>query len=194
MPKDSPGPSRVPYGNGASNDSRQVQKKNPYSLVPADIRFSVACFHPAPAMAATPRKRRCVNSLGMEFVLIPAGMFIMGSPLEEAYRGLSEVQHPVTITRPFYMQTTEVTVDQWRAVMGRRFLPRKKGAADMPVVKVSWYDCKKFIRKLNQMTVRSYLLPTEAQWEYAARAGSTTAYFWGNTRSTAPVPCLPTTP
>jgi hypothetical protein len=79
------------------------------------------------------------------------------------------------------MQTTEVTVDQWRAVMGRRLLARKKGSGDMPVTKVSWHDCKKFIRKLNQMTGEQYLLPTEAQWEYAARAGSSTAYFWGNT-------------
>jgi len=125
------------------------------------------------------QEKKVVNSLGMEFVLIPAGMFIMGSPIDEVHRGASEVQHPVTISRPFYMQTNEVTVDEWRAVMGRRFFARKKGAGDMPVVKVSWHDCKKFIRKLNLMTGDRYALPTEAQWEYAARAGSTTAYFWG---------------
>lgn len=133
-----------------------------------------------PACVGHAQEQKVHNSLGMEFVLIPAGMFIMGSPLEEAYRNPSEVQHPVTITRPFYMQTTEVTVDQWRAVMGRRFLARKKGSGDMPVVKVSWYDCKKFIRKLNRMTGDLYLLPTEARWEYAARAGSETPYFWGS--------------
>jgi sulfatase modifying factor 1 len=135
-------------------------------------------FYPAPAIHA--QEKKVLNSLGMEFVLIPAGMFIMGSPLDEAYRNLSEVQHPVTITQPFYMQTTEVTVGQWRSVMGRRFLARKKGSVDMPVVKVSWYDCKKFIRKLNRMTGDLYMLPTEAQWEYAARAGSVTPYFWGS--------------
>jgi formylglycine-generating enzyme required for sulfatase activity len=139
--------------------------------------FCVVFF---PAWASHAQEQKVRNSLGMEFVLIPAGMFIMGSPLEEAYRDPSEVQHPVTITRPFYMQTTEVTVDQWRAVMGRRLLARKKGSGDMPVVKVSWYDCKKFISKLNRMTGDHYLLPTEAQWEYAARAGSETAYFWGS--------------
>jgi formylglycine-generating enzyme required for sulfatase activity len=96
------------------------------------------------------------------------------------HRNPSEVQHAVTITYPFYMQTTEVTVDQWRSVMGKRFLARKKGSGDMPVVKVSWYDCKKFIRKLNAMTGDLYMLPTEAQWEYAARAGSQTPYFWGS--------------
>lgn len=132
-----------------------------------------------PATAGYAQEKKMVNSLGMEFVLIPAGMFMMGSPIDEVQRGASEVPHPVTITRPFYMQTTEVTVDEWRAVMGRRFFARKKGSADMPVVKVSWHDSKKFIRKLNSMTGDLYALPTEAQWEYAARAGSTTAYFWG---------------
>lgn len=133
-----------------------------------------------PAMAAGVPEKTKVNAVGMEFVLIPAGMFIMGSPIEEAWRNVSETQHPVTISRPFYMQTTEVTVDQWRSVMGSRWLARKKGTGDMPVVKVSWYDCRKFIRKLNGMTGERYALPTEAQWEYACRGGSMTAYFWGD--------------
>lgn len=132
-----------------------------------------------PAMADDVLKKRVVNAIGMEFVLIPAGSFIMGSPLDEAYRGVSEIQHPVTITRPFYMQTTEVTVDQWRAVLGRRWFARKRGAGDMPVVKVSWHDCQKFISQLNHTTSMRFALPTEAQWEYAARAGSAEAFFWG---------------
>ena len=135
-----------------------------------------------PAMAAGEPERTVINSIGMEFILIPAGTFIMGSPLDEAERGVNEVQHPVTISKPFYMQTTEVTVDQWRSVMGRRFLARKKGTGDMPVVKVSWHDTQKFILKLSGMTGHAYALPTEAQWEYAARAGTTTAYAWGNRR------------
>ena len=131
-------------------------------------------------LPAAGQEHAVTNKLGMTFVLIPAGMFVMGSPLEEAFRDPSEKQHLVSISRPFYLQTTEVTVDQWRAVMGRRFLARKKGAGDMPVVKVSWRDCQKFIRKLGRMTGERYALPTEAQWEYAARAGTTTAYFWGD--------------
>ena len=121
-----------------------------------------------------------VNSIGMEFVHIPVGQFVMGSPIEEPFRGVSEIEHPVTISQPYYIQTTEVTVEQWRAVMGRRLFARKKGSGNMPVVKVSWHDCLKFIRKLSQMDGNRYDLPTEAQWEYAARAGSTTAYFWGD--------------
>jgi len=133
-----------------------------------------------PALPICAQEKTVVNSLGMEFVLIPAGMSVMGSPIKEAYRGVSEVQHSVTISQPFYMQTTEVTVDQWRVIMGRRLFAKKRGTGDMPVVKVSWYDCRKFIRKLNQMTGERFLLPTEAQWEYAARGGSMTAYFWGD--------------
>jgi len=132
---------------------------------------------PLPAAA---QDRVVENRLGMTFVLIPAGTFVMGSPIEEVHRDISEVQHPVTISQPFYMQRTEVTVNQWRAVMGRRWFARKRGAGDMPVVKISWYDCQEFIRKLSRLTGGQYGLPTEAQWEYAARAGSSTAYFWGN--------------
>lgn len=124
--------------------------------------------------------KEITNGLGMTFVLVPAGMFIMGSPVEESFRDISEVHHQVTLSQPFYMQTTEVTVDQWRAVMGTRWFAKKKGTGEMPVVKVSWHDCDKYIQKLNRMTGEQYTLPTEAQWEYAARAGSQDAYFWGN--------------
>ena len=138
----------------------------------------LACiFVPAPVLASEKVFR---NSLGMEFVLTPAGTFIMGSPQDELYRSKSEVQHPVTISRPFYMQTTEVTLKQWWAVMGKRFFGRLKGADDMPVTRVSWYDCMKFIKKLNAQKEGVYRLPTEAEWEYACRAGTSTAYSWGN--------------
>jgi formylglycine-generating enzyme required for sulfatase activity len=105
----------------------------------------------------------------------------MGSPVDEPHRRAgSEVQHRVTITRPFYMQTTEVTLKQWWAIMGKRFFGRRKGTLDMPVKKVSWYDCIRFIEKLSEQEKGSYRLPTEAEWEYACRAGSSTAYSWGS--------------
>jgi formylglycine-generating enzyme required for sulfatase activity len=134
-------------------------------------------FGPVPGLASNKVFR---NSLGMEFVLIPAGTFIMGSPQDESHRSKSEVQHPVTISRPFYMQTTEVTLKQWWTVMGKRFFGRLKGADDMPVTRVSWYDSMKFIKKLNAQKKGVYRLPTEAEWEYACRAGTSTAYSWGN--------------
>lgn len=135
-------------------------------------------FHPNEAM---PTEKTFRNALGMEFVLIPAGSFIMGSPPEEAYRDEREIQHTVTITRPFYMQMTEVTLAQWRAVMGSKMFGRRKGPPDLPVVRVSWYDCVEFLDALNARNQGTYRLPTEAEWEYACRAGTNTAYSWGDT-------------
>jgi sulfatase modifying factor 1 len=119
------------------------------------------------------------NSLGMEFVLIPAGTFIMGSPPDEPHRDKDEVQHKVTISEPFYLQTTEVTLGQWRALMGRKLFGRRRGTDNMPVVRVSWHDCMDFTRKLNALSQWTYRLPTEAEWEYACRAGGSTTYSWG---------------
>ena len=104
----------------------------------------------------------------------------MGSPFEEPYREASETRHKVYISRPLYMQTTEVTLGQWRAVMGSGFFDRRRGTDDSPVVRVSWFDTQKFIKKLNGLGEGTYRLPTEAEWEYAARAGTDTAYSWGN--------------
>ena len=120
------------------------------------------------------------NSLGMEFVLIPAGTFSMGSPPTEPFRGRGETQHWVKISHPFYMQITEVTLAQWRALMGKRLFGARKGPVNLPVIKVSWYDTQKFIKALNKNHEGIYRLPTEAEWEYAARAGTTTAYSWGS--------------
>ena len=120
------------------------------------------------------------NSFGMTFVRIPSGSFMMGSPSTEPDRHPSEQQREVTISRDFYLQNKEVTLGQWRAVMGRSFFGARKGRDDMPVVKVSWFDANKFISKLNQSTPGRYRLPTEAEWEYAARAGTDTAYHWGD--------------
>ncbi|MGB6012880.1 MAG: formylglycine-generating enzyme family protein, partial [Desulfobacterales bacterium] len=121
------------------------------------------------------------NSLGMEFILISSGTFTMGSPPNESHRGTSEVQHQVTISKPFYMQTSEVTVKQWHSIMGRKMAAFQKGADNMPFTRVSWFDCMKFIKRLNKLGEGKYRLPTEAEWEYAARAGTTTAYNWGDT-------------
>jgi sulfatase modifying factor 1 len=125
------------------------------------------------------------NSLGMEFVWIPAGTFTMGSPVDELHRNRDEAQHPVTITKPFYIQTTEVTLNQWRALMGRRLFGRKTGGEYKPVVKVSWYECMSFIEKLNMLNQGVYRLPTEAEWEYACRAGSQQPFTWGKTNECA---------
>jgi formylglycine-generating enzyme required for sulfatase activity len=113
----------------------------------------------------------------MEFVLIQAGTFQMGSN-----DGDSDERpvHEVRISKAFYLGKHEVTQGQWQAVMGNN--PSNfKGDANRPVENVSWDDVQEFIRKLNAKEGGStYRLPTEAEWEYAARAGTTMAYSFGN--------------
>ncbi|MDM8535878.1 formylglycine-generating enzyme family protein [Desulfobacterales bacterium HSG17] len=121
------------------------------------------------------------KSLTLEFAHIPAGEFMMGSPESEPgrYKG-EEKLHKVKLTKGFYMQKTEVTQAQWKAVMGSN--PSNfKDCDNCPVENVSWEDVQEFIKQLNQREgAEKYSLPTEAQWEYACRAGSRTPYSWGN--------------
>ena len=121
------------------------------------------------------------NSIGMTFVLIQPGTFMMGSPLSEPERDDSnEIQHEVTLTKAYYMQTTEITQAQWKAIMGTNPSRRTIGD-DCPVDSISWSDCINFIQNLNEKEGNNtYRLPTEAEWEYAARAGTTTPYAFGN--------------
>jgi len=124
------------------------------------------------------------NSLGMTFRLIPAGTFVMGSPSDELGHQNHEAQYTVTISESYYIQTTEVTQGQWEAVMGSN--PSYFGSCGMncPVETVSWNDCQAFIATLNAMGEGSYTLPTEAQWEYASRAGSNKAFANGDISNT----------
>lgn len=115
----------------------------------------------------------------LEMVLIPAGKFMMGSPASEKGRNENETQHEVTLTKPFYMGKYEVTQEQWQAVMGNNPSTKTKGAK-LPVTNVSWNDCQDYIKKLNAKTNGGYRLPTEAEWEYACRAGTKTAYAFGD--------------
>ncbi len=134
-------------------------------------------FSPWPATAG---EERITNEIGMTFIRVNPGSFTMGSPITERLRNNDEISHSVTITSAFYLQETEVTVRQWRAVMGTPWIGKRKCLPDMPVTRVSWYDCIKYIKKLSQKTGSRYRLPTEAEWEYACRAGSRTAYSWGD--------------
>ncbi|MCY2970687.1 MAG: SUMF1/EgtB/PvdO family nonheme iron enzyme [Planctomycetota bacterium] len=111
-------------------------------------------------------------------VLIPAGKFVMGSPKKEDGRYDDETQHEVTLTKSYYMGKYEVTQEQWEAMMG--YNPSDTKGAKYPVTDVSWEDCQEFIKKLNGITKGKYRLPTEAEWEYACRAGTSTAYSFGD--------------
>ena len=114
----------------------------------------------------------------LEMVLIPAGKFKMGSPESEKGRRGNETQHEVTLTKPFYMGKHEVTQEQWESVMGNNPIDTK--GAKLPITRVSWEDCQEFIEKLNANTKGGYRLPSEAEWEYACRAGTSTVYSFGD--------------
>ena len=119
------------------------------------------------------------KGISLEMVLIPAGKFKMGSPASEKGRGNFEKQHEVTLTNSFYMGKYQVTQEQWDGVLGNNSSIKTTGAM-LPVTNVSWEDCQEFIKKLNTKTNGGYRLPTEAEWEYACRAGTTTAYSFGD--------------
>ncbi len=123
------------------------------------------------------------NSIGMKFVLIPAGSFMMGCNSDFENCGSGEApRHSVTITMPFYIGKYEVTQEQWTKVMGSN--PSKLKGLSHPVEQVNWNDAQQLIKKLNAMeNTNVYRLPTEAQWEYAARAGSDGKYCFGNDES-----------
>jgi formylglycine-generating enzyme required for sulfatase activity len=113
-----------------------------------------------------------VNSLGMAFVKIQAGTFVMGSSDYEAGRNEDELPHEVSISKSFYIQTTPVTQGQWQALMGQSPAGLVQAGEYLPVGGINWQDCQLFIKKLNGLGEGDYRLPTEAEWEYACRAGS----------------------
>ena len=122
-----------------------------------------------------------INSLGMVLVPIPAGEFQMGSPASEKGRESDETQHRVRITQPFYLGAHEVTRRQYDRVMGND--PDDDPGANKPVVGVSWNDAVEFCRKLSEREGKEYRLPTEAEWEYACRATTSTVYSFGDDAS-----------
>ncbi|MCB1192347.1 MAG: formylglycine-generating enzyme family protein [Leptospiraceae bacterium] len=126
------------------------------------------------------------NSIGIEFILIPAGEFNMGCNYNDFYCDIDEIpRHRVRIIKPFYMSKYEVTQKQWVKIMG--YNPSYFQGENHPVERISWDEAKAFIKKLNKKEHRkNYRLPTEAEWEYAARGskddskGIPTKYYWGN--------------
>ena len=129
------------------------------------------------------------DGISLDLVLIPPGKFLMGSPPDELERQDSEgPQHEVTIAEPFLMGQSPVTQAQWAKVAQmdqvKRSMtqnPSDLKVADLPVVGVSWLDAEEFCLRLSKHTNRTYRLPSEAEWEYACRAGTTTAFHFGET-------------
>jgi uncharacterized protein (TIGR02996 family) len=127
------------------------------------------------------------NTVGMVLTLIPPGTFLMGSPRSEPERQSGETWHRVTLTRAFWVGIHPVTQQQWRAVTGTN--PSRFEGDTRPVESVSWDDCQDFCRRLSRSEGRPYRLPTEAEWEYACRAGTTTPYYFGQTISRRQANC-----
>jgi formylglycine-generating enzyme required for sulfatase activity len=128
-----------------------------------------------------PLKKKFTNSTGIEFVLIPAGSFTMGSSNGD---NTEQPPHDVKIAQSFYLQTTEVTQGQWKKVMGYNLSGFYKCGDDCPEEGVSWEDAQRFIEKLNQLEkTKAYRLPSEAEWEYACRTRTTTEYSFGDDAS-----------
>ena len=118
----------------------------------------------------------------LELIRIPAGKFMMGSPVTEQDRQSCEgPQHQVTLTQDYYLGVTPVTKRQWTAMMGTTpWAGQDNTNPDSPAVCVSWEDAQTFIAAVNTLGQGLFTLPTEAQWEYACRAGMTTRFFWGD--------------
>ena len=137
-------------------------------------------------LAQSPKE--ITNSIGMKLVLIPKGTFMMGSP-ESEVRIADAIQHEVTISKDYYLAVTEVTQGQYNQVMGTNPSWNQGDKIQVessmhPVEQVSWENAIEFCKKLSDLPEekkagRVYRLPTEAEWEYACRAGSKTAYSFG---------------
>jgi len=175
---------------------------------------SVLFFFPvflglAPKASAEPAKQ--ISPLpNMTFVYIAPGSFLMGSPVDEEGREEDEIQHEVTLSKGFYMQVTEVNLDQWRAFVqdtGYVSTAEKTGCMALkdsewevrkgydwknpgfsqegghPVTCVSWNDTRAFADWLSEKEGAAFRLPTEAEWEYACRAGTSTRFWWGDDKN-----------
>jgi formylglycine-generating enzyme required for sulfatase activity len=168
------------------DDYREYLKKYPNGQFAEIARNRTNYLEEEKRKASAPRAGAIVrNQMGMEMAYIPAGTFMMGSPASEAQRSSDEgPQHQVTIREGFYMGRYEVTQAQWQEVMGTNPSYFKDCGGNCPVENVSWNDAQEFIRRLNARgDGYSYRLPSEAEWEYACRAGTTTAFAFGDSLS-----------
>ncbi len=174
--------------------SKSIQKK-----VESKTVEKIQIEENKPEASETKLEKTFTNSIGMEFILIPAGEFLMGAvPQDQDANEDEKPQHKVRITKPFYLGKYPVTQEEWQKVMGNnpsRFKELTEGLIfkkvvqvnlKNPVETVSWNDCQEFIKVLNLKEKMKYRLPTEAEWEYAARGGglvdSQTIYTFGDDR------------
>ncbi|MGR3279058.1 caspase, EACC1-associated type [Acaryochloris marina NIES-2412] len=161
----------------ASNDSSEDPVSNPNEIVTVDAQGKIIDRQPLPQLQSL--SEDLGNGLGLEMVLIPGKTFTMGSPSNEPERNDDEgPQYKVTVPS-FYLGKYQVTQAQWEAIMGTN--PSNFKGANRPVEQVSWNDAVGFCQKLSEKIGKDYRLPSEAEWEYACRAGTTTPFYFGQT-------------
>jgi formylglycine-generating enzyme required for sulfatase activity len=163
---------------------RKQEEKRRLTAAPEWAKVSEQQKQAAVAVGFPVARELDLGGVALRMVLIPSGEFMMGSPNNEAQRDNNDEGpvHRVHIARPFYMGIHEVTQEQWQAVMGSN--PAGFKGPKNPVENVSWDDCQEFCKKVSQKTGLTLRLPTEAEWEYACRAGTTTPFYFGETIST----------
>jgi formylglycine-generating enzyme required for sulfatase activity len=163
------------YGKDKYGEALFVPEEDAGGVQHNLLKLSIITSTPTPTPTPAP-------TINMEFVQIPAGEFDMGSPAYTSSYDSEGPVHHVKIASSFYMGKYEVTQKQWREVMGTS--PSYFTGDDLPVEQVSWNDVQQFIQKLNEKEgANKYRLPSEAEWEYAAHAGATTKYFFGDDES-----------
>ena len=165
----------------------EEQKELAAEPVKAPVKELVKA-HPSPVLTAAPVEGESfsIPDVNLNMLWCKPGTFMMGSPEGEKGRENDETRHQVTLTKGFYLGKYEVTQAQWKKVM--ELNPSHFKGATLPVEKVSWEDAMQFCEKLTQMEKAKgrlpegwiYTLPTEAQWEYACRAGAATVYSFGD--------------
>ena len=122
------------------------------------------------------------TATGIVLRLVDPGSYTMGSPDSEPQRAKDEAQHAIVIEQPFYLGETEVTAAQWQAVMDEASGPPVEDELPVwPATDVTWYEAQRFVETLNGEHGDGWMLPSEAQWEYACRAGTTTPFSFGST-------------
>jgi serine/threonine-protein kinase len=185
--------------NGPESGARPVLRGSDFLSNTFKCRCAFRSSHPSqPAwiigfrVVCDYRPPQITNSIGMKLARIPPGKFLMGSQENELGRQANEgPQHEVTITKPFHIGVYEVTQAEYERVTGKnpsKFNKANRGGPDHPVEMVSWDDAAAFCKKLSELPEetkagRVYRLPTEAEWEYACRAGTRTAYYFGDDAS-----------
>ncbi len=177
----------IPSGSGGARTTTSTRVEEPAIMKPGDPPATLPQPERLTALDQGEPGRQQMIDLGQGATIalryIPAGEFVMGSPPGEAERNPDEDQVEVTLTRHFWMAETELTQEQWQAVIA--FNPSYFNGSNLPVENVGWDDIQNFLERLNAKNILpegwEWALPTEAQWEYGCRAGTTTPFHFGST-------------